>query len=146
MSLAARRRWFRRCTIWRNAIRRRALVLVFSDFFGDVAALMDCFQHLRYQKHDLAIFHLLDRRELEFQFDRPVRFVDMETTATLITEPALIRTRYVQSLQDYLNQMRDGCREFNADYRLVVTDEDYEQVVGEFLVERERRKGMGAGR
>ncbi|MBI3415526.1 MAG: DUF58 domain-containing protein, partial [Verrucomicrobia bacterium] len=46
-------------------VRRRALIIVFSDFFCDPEALMSCFQHLRFQKHDLAVFHLLDRMELE---------------------------------------------------------------------------------
>ena len=58
--------------------RRRALVVILSDCFCDGDALRDALQHLRFQKHDLALFHLLDPLELDFEFDRPVRFVDME--------------------------------------------------------------------
>jgi uncharacterized protein (DUF58 family) len=61
-------------------VRRRALVMVISDFFCELEPLLNCFQHLRFQKHDLAVFQLLDRAELEFQFDRPVRFVDLESS------------------------------------------------------------------
>ena len=42
-------------------VRRRALIIIFSDFFCDTDELLSCFQHLRFQKHDLAVFHLLDR-------------------------------------------------------------------------------------
>jgi len=117
-------------------IRRRALVIVFSDCFADPTALLNCFQHLRFRKHDLAVFHLLDRSEIDFHFDRPIRFVDMESTASVVAEPGLIFTRYRAALDNYLATMRDGCREFKVDYRRITTDEDYEKVLAAFLLAR----------
>lgn len=117
-------------------IRRRALVIVFSDLFSDPAALLHCFQHLRFRKHDLAVFHLLDRMELDFKFDRPIRFVDMETSASVVAEPGLIFPRYRAALDQYLDTMRKGCREFKVDYRLVTTDQNYEKVLADFLLAR----------
>ena len=67
-------------------VRRRALVIIFSDFFCDSQELLSCFQHLRFQKHDLAVFHLLDRMEVDFKFDRPVRFTDLESSFHLVAE------------------------------------------------------------
>ncbi|MEW6304223.1 MAG: DUF58 domain-containing protein [Verrucomicrobiota bacterium] len=118
--------------------RRRALVIVFSDFFCDLEPLLSCLQHLRFQKHDLAIFQLLDRMELDFQFDRPVRFLDLESPFSMVAEPNLIRDEYLGHLNAFLARLKQGCHEFNADYRLVVTDEDYEKVLADFLVERAR--------
>jgi len=118
--------------------RRRAMVAVFSDFFCDTTELLSCLQHLRFQKHDLAIFHLLDRAELEFKFDRPVRFADLESSFSLVTEPAVIREQYLQQIRKFLELLRTGCHEFNADYRRVVTDESYEKVLADFLTERAR--------
>ncbi len=117
-------------------IRRRAVVIVLSDFFCEPAPLMSCFQHLRFQKHDLALFHLLDRAEVMFQFDRPMRFVDMENNFSLVTEPAGIRDEYLRQLNLFLEQMRAGAHEFGVEYRRVITDENYEKVLGSFLVER----------
>ncbi len=117
-------------------IRRRALVIVFSDLFCDPAELLHCFQHLRFRKHDLAVFHLLDRMELEFRFDRPIRFVDMETSASVVAEPGLIFPRYRAALDQYLDTMRKGCREFKVDYRLTTTDQNYEKVLADFLLAR----------
>lgn len=119
-------------------VRRRALVIIFSDFFTDPAELLNCFQHLRFQKHDLAIFHLLDRMELAFQFDRPVRFQDLESSFSLVTEPASIREEYLQQLHLFLARLKAGCHEFKADYRQVITDQDYGKVLADFLVERAR--------
>lgn len=117
-------------------VRRRALVVVFSDFFCDLDEILNCFQHLRFQRHDLAIFHLLDRAELEFQFDRPVRFVDLESSASIVTEPSSIRDEYLRQVGLFLEKLRSGCHEFGADYRRVVTDQGYEKVLADFLVER----------
>jgi uncharacterized protein (DUF58 family) len=119
-------------------VRRRALVIIVSDFFCDPDGLMGCLQHLHFQKHDLALFHLLDRTELDFQFNRPVRFVDLETSMNLVTEPASIRDRYLEQLRIFLDRLRAGCNEFSADYRQIVTDQSYEKVIAEFLVERSR--------
>jgi uncharacterized protein (DUF58 family) len=121
-------------------IPQRGLVLIFSDFFTPVAELLPCFQHLRFRKHDLAVFHLLDRDELKFDFTHPTRFVDLETQSTLLAEPEIIRERYFGELNRYLEQLKNGCREFKTEYRRVVTDEDYEQVVSRFLADRSRKK------
>jgi uncharacterized protein (DUF58 family) len=119
-------------------IHRRALVIVFSDFFAELDSLLDCFQHLCFRKHDVALFHLLDRAEIEFQFDRPVRFVDMECSDRIVAEPSMIRAQYQQELQRYLERIETGSREFGVDYRRVMTDQDYEKVLANFLVERTR--------
>jgi uncharacterized protein (DUF58 family) len=119
-------------------VRRRALVVVISDFFCDLEPLLNCFQHLRFQKHDLALFQLLDRVEMEFQFDRPVRFVDLESSLSIVTEPSTIRDEYLRQLHLFLDQLRNGCHEFGADYRQVITDEGYERVLADFVVERAR--------
>ncbi|HEX4120701.1 MAG TPA: DUF58 domain-containing protein [Verrucomicrobiae bacterium] len=117
-------------------VRRRAVVMVISDFFCELAPLLNAFQHLRFQKHDLAVFQLLDRAELDFRFDRPVRFVDLESSTSLVTEPSTVRDEYLRQLWLFLDALRGGCHEFGADYRRVVTDQSYERVLADFLVER----------
>jgi uncharacterized protein (DUF58 family) len=126
-------------------IRQRSLVIVISDLFTEVPDLLECFKHLRFYKHDVAVFHLLDRQEFDFDFHRPVRFVDMENGMDLITDPAVVREAYREALEDYLSTLAHGCREFHVDYRLTYLDEGYEGVLTNFLLQRIKRK-KGAGR
>jgi hypothetical protein len=119
-------------------IRPRALVIVFSDLFHDPEEVLGAFQHLRFKKHDLAVFHLLDPMELNFEFDRPVRFVDLESTGGIVTEPSIIRAQYLAELNRFLEKIRAGCNEFKADYKRVRTDESYEKALADFLVRRAR--------
>ncbi len=121
-------------------IRRRALVIVFSDFFTDVPPLLDCFQHFVYRKHDLVVFHVVDQEERDFSMARPVRFVDLEGGGSMVTDPGLIRSRYLRVFSDYMDSMREGCLQFNVDYRLSLTSASYEKVLTDFLLDRMRRK------
>lgn len=119
-------------------IHRRAMIIVFSDCFTDVEELLDCFQHMKFRKHDLAVFHIMDPDELEFEFDRSIRFLDMESSFSLISEPSIIRREYLSEVNNYLERMKQGCREFHVDYRFVKTSEPYEKVLTEFLLERQK--------
>jgi len=118
---------------------QRSLVLIFSDFFTPVEELLRALQHLRFRKHDLAVFHLLDRTELDFDFKQPTRFVDLELGTALLAEPELARASYLEELHAYLAALKTGCREFKTEYRRIVTDENYEEAVSQFLVERGRK-------
>jgi len=124
-------------------IRQRSLVIIISDLFTEVPELLECFKHLRFYKHDVAVFHLLDRQEFEFDFTRPVRFVDMETGSDLITDPAVVREAYHEALHDYLTTLAHGCREFDVDYRLTYLDQGYEGTLTQFLLQRIKRTKGG---
>jgi uncharacterized protein (DUF58 family) len=126
-------------------IPRRAMVIILSDFLTEIAPLLDCFQHMRFRKHDLAVFHLLDRQEMDFKFDRPIRFVDMESPFSMVTDPAMIAAGYRRELDRYLSDLKRGCREFCVDYQSIVTDGDYETTLAAFLLQRMRKRaGLGS--
>ena len=124
-------------------IRQRSLVILISDLFTEIPSLLECFKHLRFYKHDVAVFHLLDRQEFEFDFTRPVRFVDMETGADLITDPSVVRDAYLDALERYLSTLAHGCREFDVDYQLAYLDQSYEGVLTQFLLKRIKRMKGG---
>lgn len=119
-------------------VRPRGFVVVLSDFFTETEELINAFQHLRFRKHDLALFHILDRAEVDFRFDRPIRFVDLESSASLVTEPAMIRDEYLRQLQMFIARLKKGCHEVRASYNQVISDEGFEKTLVNFLVERAR--------
>jgi hypothetical protein len=124
-------------------IRQRALVVVISDLFAEVPDLLDAFKHLRFYKHDLAVFHLLDRQEIDFDFSRPVRFVDMESGADLITDPTVVRDAYQEAVGHYLTALRHGCQTFQIDYHLTFLDQSFEAALSHFLLHRIRHSKRG---
>ena len=121
-------------------VSRRALILIFSDLFTDTAELKNAMRHLHFRKHDVAVFHLVDQLEIDFDFDRPIRFVDMEGGGSLITEPDLIADEYRTIVSNYLEETRNICTDINADYRLVRTGDSLESVLTGFLMGRQKKK------
>src|SRR5277367_6841837 len=86
-------------------IRQRALVVILSDLFVPPAELKSAIQHLRFKKHDVAAFHLLDQKELDFDFDQPARFLDMEGGEAVLADPSLIARNYRRAVREYLAEM-----------------------------------------
>jgi uncharacterized protein (DUF58 family) len=125
-----------------ETIRQRALVVIASDLFVEPEQLRGCLEHLRFRKHDVAAFHLLDPRELCFDFQRPMRFLDMEGGPAVFAEPNEIADRYHRALQQYLDELQQLVLESAIDYHRVRLDQDYEQTLMRFLVGRTRLRGV----
>ena len=117
-------------------ISQRAFVVILSDLFTDTTALSEALQHLRYRKHDLSVFHLMDPLEIGFEFDRPHRFVDLEDGTSIVAEPNLIADEYKAALRDFLTTVRAKCHDAAADYQLVTTDTPLEPLLRDFLTAR----------
>ena len=119
-----------------ETVRQRALVIVLSDLFIETELLRGCFEHLRFRKHDVSVFHLLDPEELAFAFQRPTRFVDMEGGTSIFADPAEIADRYHQALDGYLQSLRRVVLETAVDYRRISIDSSYAKELTQFLVDR----------
>jgi len=125
-----------------ETIRQRALIIILSDFFIEPEQLRSCFQHLRFRRHDVTAFHLLDPLELNFNFRRPMRFLDMEGGAAIFAEPNDIADRYNKALNQYLTQLKQIVVESAIDYQRISIEENYEQALVKFLVSRAQAKGL----
>jgi uncharacterized protein (DUF58 family) len=121
-----------------ETISQRALVVIISDLFVEPDELRSCFQHLRFRRHDVAVFHLLDPQEIAFEFRRPMRFLDMEGGPSIFAEPSEIAERYQKAISGYLDGLLQVVRESAVDYHRVSIDENYEQLLIRFLVGRTR--------
>jgi len=117
-------------------VPQRALIVILSDFFCDVEELEKAMAHLQHRKHDVAVFHLMDRQEIDFEFQRPHRFVDLEDGSTVVAEPQIIEEEYRAAIQEFLGQVRTASYDINADYHLVTTDLNLEDFLRDFLVSR----------
>ena len=119
-------------------IAQRALVVIISDLFIDPEELRSCFQHLRFRKHDVAVFHLLEQSEIDFEFDRPVRFVDLEGAAPMLVDPTTIAKQYRAAVQKYLEDMKKIIQDSAVDYHRVSIEEHYAEVLTRFLLARKK--------
>ena len=124
-----------------ETVRQRALVVILSDLFMEPEALAGALGHLRFRRHDVALFHLLDPQEIRFDFRRPTRFLDMEGGSPLFADPLDISARYQQALATWLGAIRGIVLEQGIDHAQVSLDEDCEKVLARFLVGRATARG-----
>lgn len=127
-----------------ESIKQRALVVVVSDLFLDPEKLSECFQHLRYRKHDVTVFHLLDQSEVDFEFDRPTRFLDLEGGVPIMADPSLMARQYRQAMTTYLDQVQSVVRSTAIDYHRVSLADPVDEVLARFLIGRRPKKKGGS--
>jgi uncharacterized protein (DUF58 family) len=122
-------------------LTRRGVVVLVSDFYDDPERLADAFRHLRFRGHDVLTFHLLDRREVEFDFDDAVLLLeDSETEEQLPVLPDVVANGYRERLTAHVEALRRTCAANRVDYEQVTTDRPLDFALFSFL---SRRAGKG---
>jgi len=117
---------------------RRGMIVLMSDLFDDPEAVFSALAHFRKKMHDVILLQILDPSELDLSIDRVAEFIDMETGEKLELDPTLARLAYKQELQKSIDQTRERCAVLNVDYRLVSTEENFEDFIHHYLADRRR--------
>ncbi|MCC7192627.1 MAG: DUF58 domain-containing protein [Phycisphaeraceae bacterium] len=123
-----------------ETMKRRALVVVLSDLFsvGEVGKLLESISHLRHKKHEVVVFHVLDRAELTFPFDDVTQIEDIETTRLVSANASSMRNEYLRRLNEFIDSMRSGCQSRGVGYALADTSQPFDLFLGNYLSHRLR--------
>jgi uncharacterized protein (DUF58 family) len=119
-------------------MKRRGLVILISDLLDDPSALAEAFAHLRHDRHEVIVFHVMDRAELSFPYQRSARFSDIEGGASLIANPSLVRQAYLDRLGAFMTRIKQTCHERGVAYELAPTDAPYAARLSGYLERRGR--------
>lgn len=124
-------------------MHKRSLVVVFSDMMDDADNIEDLFaalQHLRYNKHEVILFHVVDgAQELNFEFEnRPYEFVDMESGDRIKLQPHQIRDQYMEKMQQFRLMVEQRCHQYHIDRVEADLTKPVEEVLHAFLVKRNK--------
>jgi uncharacterized protein (DUF58 family) len=115
---------------------RRGIVCIFSDLLDDVPDILTGLQHLRYQKHDVVLFHTLDGAELDFPFRHMTLFRGLEELPEILTDPVGVRESYLKAFEEHAGAIQDGCRGLEIDYVRLRTDADLGHDLAAYLQKR----------
>lgn len=121
-----------------ESVRKRALIVILSDLFGDPVEINRALAHFRKMHHDVIVFQTLDPTEIDLSFDRGCEFLDMETGETITADPRRIVKEYQAVFQKFLDEYRDFSQSMKIDYRIARTDAHLEDFVRAYLEERRR--------
>ena len=118
-------------------LTRRGIVVLISDFYDQSERLQSAFQHLRFRGHDVMAFHILDKNEIEFDFDDPILLLeDSETSEQMPVLPDVVMNGYRTRLREHLDEMRRCAAANRVDYELITTDQPLDSALFSFLSRR----------
>jgi len=123
-----------------ESFRRRSIVLLISDLYEDPKAVLDALAYLRGKGNDVMVFHVLDRRELEFPFTDSANFVDLETGVRMPVIPDYLRTQYRALVAEHIASLGRVLGESRVDYALFDTSKPLDHALFRFLASRERMR------
>ena len=119
-------------------IKRRGLIIVISDLFGDPRSVISGLKHFRHRKHEVIVFHVLDPKERDFSFDSEAKFVDLETGEEVATQPWHIQREYRTLVQKFIDTYRRNCRESLIDYVPIDTSVPFDVALLGYLAKRRK--------
>ena len=117
-------------------LNHRSLVVILSDFFDDATELQKGLRHLRYRKHEVIAFQLLDPAEIEFPFDDVTLFKGLEESGELLTEPRSLRAAYLQQLATFTEELQKICRGMHIDFNRFDTGQSLDVALSGVLATR----------
>lgn len=124
-------------------IHKRSLVIIFSDMLDDSDEedrLFSALQHLRHNKHEVILFHVIDHKtELNFEFEnRPYRFVDMESGEQLKLNPNEVKDFFIEQSQKRQKALELRCGQYGIDYVAADIGKNLSQILLPFLAKRSK--------
>lgn len=121
-----------------DQLKKRGLVIIISDLLTDLTTFFDGLSRLRHRGNEILLFQILDRDELELPFEDYVLFKDIEGTEQFFAEPWGFRKAYCAAMQQFVDEVAEGCGQRGIDRLLLTTDEDPAAALSHYLHARER--------
>ncbi|MDR1964480.1 MAG: DUF58 domain-containing protein [Planctomycetaceae bacterium] len=119
-----------------ESIRANGLIVLISDLLTRREGLFQGLQYLRSHGHDVLVLHIMDDLELDFTLGGPTRFEGLELPVQIRCDPRMLRKGYLEALNIYLDEVKQGCTKLQCDYALFRTGMPLDAVLSTYLSRR----------
>jgi uncharacterized protein (DUF58 family) len=119
-----------------SSVRRRSMVLIFSDFYEDAEALRAPLSYLRHLKCEIILFHILDPMETSFSFEDGMLMQELESNNKMYISPDLLRKEYKNAITSHISNLSSLAMEHNCEYLLLDTSTPPVHALGTYLSKR----------
>jgi uncharacterized protein (DUF58 family) len=121
-----------------EALGRRSIVVLISDFYDDPAVVLRALNRLRHKGNDVIVFHILDPAELEFPFDGATHFEDLETGDRIPVVAEELQDQYRRLVTQHVQTLGRLLGENRIDYTQVNTTKPLDYALFDYLSRRQR--------
>ena len=118
--------------------KRRSILVLISDFYEEPDAVLDAIKPLRFLGNDLIVFHVLDPAELDFAYDDPSAFEDLESGEQIPVVPESLADQYRTMIREHTTALATKFSEHRIDYTVLNTAEPLDRALSGYLASRER--------
>lgn len=118
--------------------RRRELLIFITDMYQQRQEISHLLTALSALRHELIVFHLMGRNELEMDFGDYATLKDLETGETIQISPAQMKRTYMENMEQYLAATRMQLLEQHIFYRMIPMDQPLDKALRDFLNQRQR--------
>jgi uncharacterized protein (DUF58 family) len=117
-------------------LTRRGIIVLISDLYDEPERVMQALEHLRFKGNEVIVFHVLDRQEVEFDFDEPLVLEDAESEEQLHVLPDVLRDEYRRAIKLHIDALKEGAARNRIDYELLKTSEPLDAALFSYLARR----------
>ena len=126
-----------------ETLHKRSMVVIFSDMFNnleDKKALFSSLQHLKHNKHEVIIFHVMDHHlEVDFEMNnRPYKMVDNETGEQIKVFPNEVRAFYKENMEAFMEELKIMCGSYKVDFVPIDINKPFAEVLIPFFLKRSK--------
>jgi uncharacterized protein (DUF58 family) len=122
-----------------ESLTRRGLVVLVSDLYAEPDRVVESVGRLRGRGQDVVAFQVLDPAEIDFPFDAPRSFEDLETGERLLVAPEEMRADYLARIGGHVEELARRLFENGVDHELVATSTPLDAALFRYLSHRTRR-------
>ena len=124
-----------------DLLRRRGLLVIVSDLYDEDEAVVRELTRAARIGHEVAVFHVLSRDEIEFPYSGDVELEDLETGRTMLASPGSVGAAYRRDVAEFLERWRGRAAALGVDYTLAITDMPLDATLRGYLLKRHRDPG-----
>ncbi len=121
-----------------DTTKRRGLIVLISDLLDDENDIFKGLAHLKFLKHDVIVFHVMDHQELNLDYKGLIQFEDLESKDKMRAFPQSIQSGYRQRVGAFLDEVKKTLGNSKIDYCLLDTSEPLDRAFIAYLVKRRR--------
>jgi len=124
-------------------IHKRSMVIIFSDMLDrtdDMDNIFSALQHLKYNKHEVVLFHVIDKKyEEDFEFEnRPHEFIDLESGERVKLQSNQVREFYQEKTKAFKESLKMKCLQFKIDFVETDIRKGFVPILETYLVKRKK--------
>ena len=121
---------------------RREIVMIFSDFFGDLDAVEKAIGRMRYNHHEVVLFQVLHHHEISFEFEGMIKFLGLETGDDLLAQSEDLKRGYLTALERYQHQLSEIAHRNRCELVQVDTSRPMSEIFVDYLNRRSMMRNV----